>query len=138
MTLTPNPAVERTRRFMARAMPASRRRAAHLVREAMAKVAVCMYNPLDARPLRSRQERAQRPRSWTVIRDTAEFDFETALVYVDERRDYEETRYVALGLLDGRLHVLCFTEASDRIRVISFRKANSREVSRYAKVESSR
>ncbi|MBA3505209.1 MAG: BrnT family toxin [Betaproteobacteria bacterium] len=68
----------------------------------------------------------------------AEFDFETALVYVDERRDYGETRYVALGLLDGRLHVLCFTEASDGIRVISFRKANSREVSRYAKVESSR
>ena len=68
----------------------------------------------------------------------AEFDFETALVYVDERRDYDETRYVALGLLDGGLHVLCFTEASDGIRVISFRKANSREVSRYAKVESSR
>ena len=38
------------------------------------------------------------------------FDFETALVYVDERRDYGEARYVALGLLDGRLHVLCLTE----------------------------
>ena len=38
------------------------------------------------------------------------FDFETALVYVDERRDYGEARDVALGLLDGRLHVLCLTE----------------------------
>ena len=38
------------------------------------------------------------------------FDFETALVYVDERRDFGEARYVALGLLDGRLHVLCLTE----------------------------
>ena len=66
------------------------------------------------------------------------FDFETALVHVDERRRYAEARYVALGLLDGRLHVLCFTEANDGIRVISFRKANSREVSRYAKVQSSR
>ena len=67
----------------------------------------------------------------------ADFDFETALVYVDERRDYGEARYVALGLLEARLHVLCFTEASDGIRVISFRKANSREVSRYAEVQGS-
>lgn len=67
----------------------------------------------------------------------ANFDFETALVFVDERRDYGEVRYVALGLLDGRLHVLCFAEADDGIRVISFRKANSREVVRYAKVQGS-
>lgn len=67
----------------------------------------------------------------------ANFDFDSALVYVDERRDYGEARYVAVGLLDGRLHVLCFTEASDGIRVISFRKDNSREVSRYAKVQAS-
>ena len=68
----------------------------------------------------------------------ADFDFDTALIYVDERQDYGEARYVALGLLDGRLHILCFTETSDGIRVISFRKANSREVIRYAKVQSSR
>lgn len=44
-------------------------------------------------------------------------------------------RYVALGMLGERLHVLCFTEITDGIRVISFRKANSREVARYAKVQ---
>jgi uncharacterized protein len=43
--------------------------------------------------------------------------------------------YVALGFQHGRLHVLCFAEELDGIRVISFRKANSREVSRYAKVQ---
>lgn len=61
----------------------------------------------------------------------AEFDFESALYAVDNRRDYGEKRYVALGLCGGRLHVLCFAETSDGIRVISFRKANPREVSRY-------
>ena len=66
----------------------------------------------------------------------ADFDFETALVYVDERRDYGEARFVALGLLDERLHVLCFTEASDGIRVISFRKAYRREVRMYAQARS--
>jgi hypothetical protein len=68
----------------------------------------------------------------------ADLDFESALVFVDERKDYGETRYVALGMVAERLHVLCFAEADDGIRVISFCKANSREVSRYAKVQASR
>ena len=67
-----------------------------------------------------------------------EFDFQSALVFVDERKVYGETRYVALGMLADRLHVLCFTEAEDGIRVISFRKANSLEVARYAKVQATR
>jgi len=67
--------------------------------------------------------------------DAALFEFETALIQIDQRVDYGETRYVALGLLHGRLHVLCFAETADGIRVISFRKANQREVNRYAKVQ---
>lgn len=35
-----------------------------------------------------------------------EFDFETAHIHVDERKNYGETRYVALGLIHGRLHVM--------------------------------
>jgi uncharacterized DUF497 family protein len=65
----------------------------------------------------------------------ADFDFETALIGSDDRRNYNEIRYVALGYLDGRLHVLCFTETDDGIRVISFRKANPREVNRYASTQ---
>ena len=64
------------------------------------------------------------------------FTFESALFDVDERKEYPETRYVALGLLGDRVHVLCFSETPDGIRVISFRKANSREVKRYAKARS--
>jgi uncharacterized protein len=66
--------------------------------------------------------------------DAASFDFESALIHIDQRFDYGEIRYVALGQLHGRLHVLCFAETADGIRVISFRKANQREVNRYAKV----
>lgn len=69
--------------------------------------------------------------------EAAAFDFETALFHRDERFDYGETRYVALGLLHARVHVLCFAETSDGIRVISFRKANSREVSRYVQAQTS-
>ena len=63
----------------------------------------------------------------------AQFDFGSALVHADDRKEYGEVRYVALGYLGDRLHVLCFTEEIDGIRVISFRRANDREVKRYAK-----
>ena len=65
----------------------------------------------------------------------AEFDFEGALFAVDERHDYGEMRYIAVGMLGVRLHVLCFAETVEGIRVISFRKANAREVKRYAKAQ---
>ncbi|OXE37117.1 MAG: hypothetical protein CGW95_03505 [Phenylobacterium zucineum] len=38
---------------------------------------------------------------------------------------------MALGKLDARVHLLVFCEAPEGIRVISFRKANAREVKRY-------
>ena len=36
----------------------------------------------------------------------ADFDFDTALVTEDMRKTYPEVRYVAVGRLTGRLHVL--------------------------------
>lgn len=62
---------------------------------------------------------------------TAAFDFDTALYTVDTRRDYGETRIRALGYLDKRLHALVFAETTMGIRIISFRKANRREVTHY-------
>lgn len=67
-----------------------------------------------------------------------EFEFSTAWILVDNRKDYGETRYRAFGFLGERLHALVFTETKVGIRVISFRKANKREERRYeqAKAES--
>jgi len=64
------------------------------------------------------------------------FDFNTAIIMEDVRKSYPETRYVAIGLLDARLHVLCFTRVAGGIRVISFRKANAREVRNHEKLNS--
>ena len=61
----------------------------------------------------------------------ANFDFATAVFQQDARRDYGEVRFRALGYLDGRLHALVFTEVAKGVRVISFRKANKREVRTY-------
>ncbi len=60
-----------------------------------------------------------------------EFDFEAAIYVVDNRLDYGEIRIRALGYLDQRLHALVFVEISGGIRIISFRKANRREVVLY-------
>ena len=55
----------------------------------------------------------------------ADFDFDSAVFATDARREYGEERIVAVGYLDGRLHVLCFVETETGIRVISFRKAST-------------
>jgi uncharacterized DUF497 family protein len=60
-----------------------------------------------------------------------DFDFGTAKLDEDVRRDYGERRYIALGLLDGRVHMLVYCETEYGLRVISFRRANKREVKRY-------
>ena len=65
-----------------------------------------------------------------------DFDFKTALYEIDNRRNYGEVRYRALDLLEERLHALVFVETKHGIRVISFRKANLREVRRYEKAQS--
>lgn len=77
-----------------------------------------------------KNERNIRERGLSFER-VAEFDFQTAIVVVDDRRDYGETRLRALGILSGRLHALVFVETATGIRVISFRKANKREVQHY-------
>jgi uncharacterized DUF497 family protein len=55
------------------------------------------------------------------------FQFSSAIVRQDIRKPYPEVRLVALGFLEARLHVLCFTPVAEGIRVISFRKANAKE-----------
>ena len=60
-----------------------------------------------------------------------EMDLARALVTPALRRDYGEARLAAYGNLDGRLHVMVFTVREGRMRVISLRRANGREVGRY-------
>jgi uncharacterized DUF497 family protein len=64
-----------------------------------------------------------------------DFDFESAITKVDDRNEYGETRILSLGYLDNRLHVLCYVNTDTGFRIISFRKANQREVKYYEKVK---
>ena len=71
---------------------------------------------------------AERRLSFERVKD---LDFTSAIFDVDDRKEYGETRLVALVPLDGRVHVLIFTVRMGIIRVISFRKAHPKEVKEY-------
>lgn len=60
-----------------------------------------------------------------------DFDFETAIFVVDDREDYDEVRYRALGFLEARLYSLVFTQDGEDIRAISLRKATRHEAKEY-------
>ena len=61
------------------------------------------------------------------------FDWDTALEREDDRFDCAEVRFVAIGLIDARLHVMVFTDGSDddAVRVISLRPAEKHETRFY-------
>ena len=61
-----------------------------------------------------------------------QFDWTTAQIEPDNRRDYGEDRFIAVGYVKDRLHKLIFTRRNGRVRVISFRKANRREQRKWA------
>ena len=68
--------------------------------------------------------------------DAKGFEWDTAVVWPDTRHDYGEARMVALGYIGLRIMVVVFVdrppEQPTERRVISLRKANKREVKRYA------
>ena len=71
---------------------------------------------------------AERDLSFDLV---AQIDWQSALIKEDNRFDYGETRYIAHGLINNRLYVAVFTQTPEGIRIISFRKANKREVKNY-------
>ena len=83
---------------------------------------------IDFDVAKSAKNMAERELSFDSV---ADFDWQSASIAVDSRNHYPEQRLVAFGYLVERLHVLCFTPIAGGIRVISLRRANKREVSRY-------
>lgn len=65
--------------------------------------------------------------------EAEKFDWATAIETQDTRFDYDEVRWVALGYIRKRLHVLIYTKRLGKIRLISLRRANNREKDFYEK-----
>jgi len=62
----------------------------------------------------------------------AKLDWSSAVINEDTRKTYGERRYRVFGYIGERLYAAVFTPRGTAVvHVISFRKANSREVRRY-------
>lgn len=58
----------------------------------------------------------------------ADLDWSSAVIVEDTRKSYGERRYRVFGYIEERLYAAVFTPRGAAVHVISFRKANSREV----------
>ena len=61
----------------------------------------------------------------------SKLDWENSLVWIDERKDYGESRMIALAPSTGTLYYVAFVDRDDIRRIISLRRANRREVKHY-------
>lgn len=62
----------------------------------------------------------------------ADFEWDEAMTWADDRKNYGEARMSAIGYIGNRLFCVVYVDRNDVRRIISLRKANSREVKRYA------
>ena len=60
-------------------------------------------------------------------------EWDTALEWIDGRKNYGEERRIALAPMKQRLYYVVYVELKTGIRAISLRKANIREVKKYEK-----
>jgi len=80
-----------------------------------------------------RKDKANQRKHGISLSRAEDFDFEQALYSIDDREDYGETRFRAIGFLNTRLYALVFVddEEVENIRAISLRKATRHEAKEY-------
>ncbi len=50
-----------------------------------------------------------------------------AVEFLDDRQDYGEERFIVIGMVDGDILYVVYTERKDVIRIVSARRATKRE-----------
>lgn len=65
------------------------------------------------------------------LADAVNLDWSEALVWMDERKDYDEPRQCGLGVIGERVYFVAFVDRAEVRRIISLRKANLREAKYY-------
>ena len=63
--------------------------------------------------------------------EVSKLDWVSAVILEDVRKDYGERRFRVFWYICERLYAVVFTPREDAVHVISFGKANSREVKNY-------
>jgi uncharacterized DUF497 family protein len=66
------------------------------------------------------------------LADAKAFEWDSAVIWPDRRKAYGEDRMIGLGYVGKRLFNVVFVDRDGIRRIVSLRKANLREVKRYA------
>jgi uncharacterized DUF497 family protein len=74
---------------------------------------------------------ANRARHDVSLAIAEELDWDSALVWVDRRFDYDEIRMSALAPRASTLYFVFYVERGDRTRIISVRRASRKELKYY-------
>jgi uncharacterized DUF497 family protein len=77
------------------------------------------------------KDAANRVKHGVSLALAGELDWEAALVWIDERFEYDEVRMIALAPKIEILYYVAFLDRGEVRRIISLRRANRREVKYY-------
>jgi uncharacterized protein len=67
------------------------------------------------------------------LAEADDIEWDSCVSWLDMRHDYGEQRMTGMGYIGNRIYVVVFVDRDNKRRIISLRKANKREVERYAK-----
>lgn len=67
-----------------------------------------------------------------ALSEAARIEWDTLWAFEDDRMDYGETRMIGFAYIGPRLYCVVFTDRGATRRIISLRRANSREERKYA------
>ena len=77
------------------------------------------------------KDKANQAKHGVALALAVELDWEAALVWVDGRYGYGETRMIALAPKTDTLYYVAFVDRGEVRRIISLRRATRREVKHY-------
>ena len=77
------------------------------------------------------KDAANRQRHGVSLAHATELNWDFAMVWIDDRFDYNESRMRALVPADSHLYYVAFVDRGDVRRIISMRRATRKEVRTY-------
>lgn len=93
---------------------------------------LCTYNKSYGNHIDSGKDVSNIEKHGVSLADASGFEWDEVVIWLDQRHGYGELRMIGIGYIGDRLFNVVFVDRVDERRVISLRKANQREVKRYA------
>lgn len=78
------------------------------------------------------KDKANRAAHGVSLALAEKLDWDSALVWIDDRFQYDEMRMIALAPDTATLYYVAFVERGESRRIVSLRRATRREVKYYA------